>query len=180
MKKWNKQWAIRLGAVSLAVVCLGAGAALAASGDQNDPLVTLSYLNQTAIPQVVKQVEESAAIRQKELEQSFAGQIDQYKREAGQGGTGSSEAASYTVITLNQGQVMTLDIGCEVLLRVGTATVKAADGGIALIDLSTGGTVNGGTSLTKNHLYMASLTDRTVTATAGTVKLLVRGGYTLS
>lgn len=177
MKERNKQWAIRVGAVSLAVACLGAGAAMAASGDQNDPLVTLSYLNQTAIPQVVKQVEENTAAYQKELEKSFASQIEQYKAGSTSGSTG---AASYTVITLTQGQVMTLDIGCEVLLRVGTATVKAADGGIALIDLSAGGTVNGGTSLTKNHLYMASLTDRTVTATAGTVKLLVRGGYTLS
>lgn len=179
MKKWNKQWAIRLGAVSLAAVCLGAGAALAASGDQNDPLVTLSYLNQTAIPQIVKQVEDSTAIRQKELEQSFSSQVEQYKREAAQGGSGSSSAASYTLVTMTSGQVMTLDVGCELLLRVGSASVKSEDNP-ALIDLSAGGTVNSGTSLTKNHLYMATISDRTVTATAGTVKLLVRGGYTVA
>ena len=58
MKKPNKRWTIRLGALALTAALLGTGAALAAGGGQNDPLVTLSYLNQTAIPQIVKQVEE--------------------------------------------------------------------------------------------------------------------------
>ena len=79
MKKSDKRLFLRLGALALTAVLLGTGAALAAGGDQSDPLVTLSYLNQTAIPQIVKQVEEKTAQRQKELAQSFADQIEQYK-----------------------------------------------------------------------------------------------------
>ena len=71
------------------------------------------------------------------------------------------------------------DIGCEVMLRVGTATL-AANTDPGLIDVSTGGTLNNGGALTANHLYMATIADRTVQATAATVKLLVRGEYTVS
>ena len=79
---------------------------------------------------------------------------------------------------MSQGQTMTLEVGCEVLLRVGTATVKAGDSP-ALIDLSSAGTIENGAALTKNHLYLSTIAGRTITA-SGTVKVLVRGGYALS
>ena len=179
MKKISKQWTIRLGALSLTALCLGTGSALAAGGDKSDPLVTLSYLNDTAIPQVVKQVEASTATRQKELEESFSHQINQYILQIGQGGQGGGSSAGYTLVTMTSGQVMHLDVGCEVLLRVGTASVQSSENP-ALIDLTTGESVSNGTSLTKNHLYMSTIEGRTLTATAGTVKVLVRGGYTVA
>jgi hypothetical protein len=52
-----KKRKICFGAAVLAVVCLTAGAAIAAGeGSQTDPLITLSYLNQTALPAVTAQV----------------------------------------------------------------------------------------------------------------------------
>ncbi len=179
MKKMRKQWAIRCGALALTALCLGTGAALAAGGDKSDPLVTLSYLNETALPQVVKQVEESTSKRQAELEDSFALQINQYLLQGGQTGQGGGGAsAGYTLVTMTSGQTLHLNVGCEVLLRVGSASVQSQDNP-ALIDLSDGGTVNSGASLVKNHLYMSTIEGRAITAGAGTVKLLVRGGYTL-
>lgn len=175
MRHNGKKWMIRLGAGALAAGCLVMGAALAA-GDQEDPLVTLSYLNQTAIPQIVEQVEDHTAQRQEELEESFRTQLSQYQP-GGQGG--GSASAGYTLVTMAQGQVMRLEVGCEVLLRVGSASVQA-DSSPALIDLSSAGTVGAGTSLEKNHLYMSTIEGRTLTADAGTVKLLVRGGYTVA
>ena len=175
MRHNGKKWMIRLGAGALAAGCLVMGAALAA-GDQEDPLVTLSYLNQTAIPQIVEQVEERTAQRQEELEESFRTQLNQYQQ-GNQGGETAS--AGYTLVTLAQGQVMHLEVGCEVLLRVGAASVQA-DSSPALIDLSAGGTADGGAALEKNHLYMSTIEGRTLTADAGTVKLLVRGGYTVA
>ena len=174
MRHNGKKWMIRLGAGALAAGCLVMGAALAA-GDQEDPLVTLSYLNQTAIPQIVEQVEDRTAQRQEELEESFRTQLNQYQQ-GNQGGETAS--AGYTLVTLAQGQVMHLEVGCEVLLRVGSASVQA-DSSPALIDLSTGGTVNSGASLEKNHLYMSTIEGRTLSADAATVKVLVRGGYTV-
>ena len=60
MKKMGT-WKIRLAAFCLAGTCLAAGAVALAAGEQSDPLVTLSYLEQTALPGVVSQVETKAA-----------------------------------------------------------------------------------------------------------------------
>ncbi|MEM5767333.1 MAG: hypothetical protein AAGU32_03445 [Bacillota bacterium] len=177
MKK-SKRWTILASALALTVLC--GGAALAASGDQNDPLVTLSYLNQTVIPDVVSQVETKASARQTELAKNLSDQITRYQQDlANAGGGGSGSSAAYTLVTLSSGQVMSLEVGCEVMLRVGTATVSAATSP-ALVDISTGGTINGGAALTQNHLYMATIADRTLKPTAATVKLLVRGGYSIA
>lgn len=180
MKYLDKQRAVRLGAAALAALVLGSGAALAA-GERDDPLITLGYLNKVALPQVVEQVEEKAAARQAELKKAFDDQLILYRQQAAQGGGagGSADGASFVLVTLTGGQVMSLDVGCELLLRVGSAAVNAATSP-ALIDLSTGGAVDSGTSLTRNHLYIATIPDRTLTASAGTVRLLVRGGYSVT
>ena len=112
---------------------------------------------------------------QQELEQSFAQLIGQ---SGGQGGSGTGSGAGYTLVTMAKGETMSLEVGCEVLLRVGTAAVRS-DGNPALIDLTSGGTVNKDASLSKNHLYMSTIEGRTIAATADTVKLLVRGGYSV-
>ena len=163
----------------LALSTLLVGSSLAATGDENDPLITLSYLDQVVIPQVIAQVEEGAARRQTELEKSFTDQVAQYKKEmeASIGGQGTKSAA-FELVTLVKGQTMALEVGCEVMLRVGSVQVNSKTNP-ALIDIATGGDVKNGTSLTKNHLYMTTIPDRTLTPTTETVKLLVRGGYSM-
>ena len=179
MKKLDKRWTIRFGAAALSAVLLGTVATLAAGGDQTDPLVTLSYLDQTALPQIVKQVEERTAAKQEELEKKLAAQIAQYLAQAGSNtGTSAGGSASFTLVSLSSGQVMSLGVGCEILPRIGTVTVRS-NTSPALIDTSTGGAVNSGVSLTANHLYMATIADRTLTA-SGDVKLLIRGSYSIA
>ena len=171
MKKrsWKQ---IKLAALTLTVFWLCAGAALAAGGgSQSDPLVTLSYLTQTVQPDILRQVEERANTRQADLMTQFEHRLDQL-----QGGTGGS--AAYTLVTLSSGDRLELEVGCELMLRVGSAAVNSATEP-ALIDMTTGGTLANGGSLVQNHLYMATIPDRTLTASAGTVKLLVRGGYSI-
>ena len=73
--KHTKRWTALAAALALTALC--AGAALAAGGDQNDPLVTLSYLEQTALPGVVQEVETKSTARQAELEKALADQIAQ-------------------------------------------------------------------------------------------------------
>lgn len=166
-------------ATALAVAALCAGAALATTGGESDPLVTLSYLEDTFLPAVVDQVDDLAKDRQKELEGKFSTQIKEYKTEMeGLVDSGSTGGATYVLVTLAQGQTMALDVGCELMLRVGSATVTCGSNP-ALIDISTGGTLNKGAALEKNHLYMATIPDRVLTPTAATVKVLVRGGYTV-
>ena len=182
MKK-SRRWTLAAGTAILAALCLGAGVVLAANGDQNDPLVTMSYLDETVIPEVVAKVEENTKVRQQELSTQLAAQIAKYQQEieaaGGSAGSAGSGSVSYTLVTMTSGQTMALEVGCEVLLRVGSATVQS-NTSPALIDISTGGTVNSGASLTKNHLYMSTIPDRTLKAAASDVKLLVRGGWSVS
>jgi len=177
--KRNRKWTIPACVLALTILC--GGVAVAAGGDENDPLITLSYLEEIFLPQVTEQVKEDTAPLQEKLEETFTQQIDTYKKELEEvvsSSAGDSGSASFVLVDMTKGQVMSLDLGAEVMLRVGNARV---DSGVnpALIDISTGGTLNKGSSLTKNHLYMASMVDRTITATADSVKLLVRGGYTI-
>lgn len=168
-RSWKQ---IKLAALTLTVFWLCAGAALAAGGgSQSDPLVTLSYLTQTVQPDILRQVEERANTRQADLMTQFEHRLDQL-----QGGTGGS--AAYTLVTLSSGDRLELEVGCELMLRVGSAAVNSATEP-ALIDMTTGGTLANAGSLVQNHLYMATIPDRTLTASAGTVKLLVRGGYSI-
>ena len=83
------------------------------------------------------------------------------------------------MVTLNAGQRMDLDLGAEVLLRVGSAAAGAAVNP-ALVDVTAGGNLNSGEWLVQNHLYLATMTDHYITAGGGTVKVLVRGGYQIA
>lgn len=172
----TKNWKVRITALVLGGACLGAGTVLAA-GDKADPLVTLSYLEETVIPAILSQIKADTAQTQAELEGKLQSQVDSYKAELQQSGTGDDQA-TYTVVTLTQSQQLKLGVGCEMMLRVGSATVQA-NTSPGLIDVTTGGECNNGASLEKNHLYMATIPDRTLTATAATTKLLVRGSFTM-
>ena len=168
----RKNWKIRLGALILTAVCLGTGAALAAgAGGEDDPLVTLSYLDETVLPKLVADAEARADARQAEL----LGQLEQAMAQGGGAGSG----ASYVVVTLSPGQRLNLDLGSEVMLRVGSATAGAAVNP-ALVDITTGENLNSGAGLVQNHLYLATMTDHYVTAGGSTVKVLVRGGYSVT
>lgn len=158
---------------------LGTGAAMASGGSKTDPLVTLSYLEDTVIPEILDLLYDETRVANKELKNDLADQIKEYEKEMESLVSGTvTGSETYTLVTLTGGQTLALDVGCELMLRVGTATVKAATNP-ALIDVTTGDSINGGASLVKNHLYMATIPDRTLTPTADTVKLLVRGGYTV-
>ena len=64
----RNRWSTRL-ACGLLVAATTLGVALAAGtqGSQSDPLVTLSYLNEKVIPDVMKQVDEHIKVKTAEL-----------------------------------------------------------------------------------------------------------------
>jgi len=81
-------------------------------------------------------------------------------------------------VDVKKGQTMTMEIGCELMLRVGGGTVKASSG-VGLIDMTDGNTLENGQALVTNHLYLVTLDGRGFTATSD-ARLLVRGSYTIS
>ena len=157
---------------SAAALCgvLMTTALAAEAGSPQDPLVTLSYLNETFLNTILNRVDEKIAARNTQLAQQMGGQFS---------GIGTTSVSTFTVVTLSSGQILTGEIGCEVMLRVGSA-VCVAPSAPGLIDETTAGTLNNGGALAQNHLYMMTIENRAVRATAATTKLLVRGTYTLS
>lgn len=165
----RKRWWFRAAAAAALCGILMTTALAAEAGSAQDPLVTLSYLNETFMNNIMARVDEKISARNAQLAQQTGGQFS--------GSGGGSAAAAFTVVTLTSGQTLTGDIGCEVMLRVGSA-VCVTPSVPGLIDETTGGTLNNGGSLAQNHLYMMTIENRAVRATAATTKLLVRGSYT--
>ena len=157
----KNRWALRLAALTL-VSCLAmSGVSLAV-----DPLVTLSYLNDVFLGQIMTKVDQKITARNSQLLQQS-------------GGAGGMSGVEFAVVTLSKGQVLTGDIGCEVMLRVGTAScVSPSNPG--LIDETTAASLNNGGALAANHLYMMTIEGRGVKAGSDTTKLLVRGSYTIA
>lgn len=169
MKK--NRWFLRMTVLLVLSLALNCTVSLAAeAGSSQDPLVTLSYLNDTFLGQIMEKVDAKIAQRNSQIVQELGGQTSI-------GGT--TTASTFTVVTLSNGQTLTGDIGCEVMLRVGTATCVAPSTP-GLIDESAGSTLSNGGSLVQNHLYMMTVEGRGVRATAATTKLLVRGSYTIA
>ena len=167
MKK--KRWPALLLVLMMLLGAMNVTVSVAAEpGSQQDPLITLSYLNDTFLNTILGKVDEKIAARNTEIVKQLGGQP-----------SGSESANTFTVVTLTQGQTLTGDIGCEVMLRVGTA-VCYADSAPGLIDETNASTLNDGGALERNHMYMMTIEDRGVEATADTVKVLVRGGYTVN
>lgn len=157
MKK--DRWLLRAAVLLALSAALMTGASLAAeAGSAQDPLVTLSYLNDTFFNSIMQRVDQKLA------------------QQTGQAVPGSS--ASFTVVTLNEGQALTGGVGCEVMLRVGSAVcVSPSDPG--LIDETAGTTLADGAALVQNHLYMMTIDGRAVRASGGTAKVLARGTYSV-
>ena len=184
----NKRNGMRKLAVVLSLVLLLTGVSVfAAAGGQNDPLVSLSYLNETFLGTVTEKVKEIIDERDKalkeELKKEIAAAEKELAREYGSGSEGSNvpgeyEAATFVLVTLEKGQTLTGLTGCELLLRVGSASCVASSSP-GLIDTTSGKTLSGGAALEANHLYMATVDGRGLKATAAAVKVLVRGPYTI-
>ena len=169
-----------------ALAVLTASAMAAAVGSPDDPLVTLSYLNEKFLPQVMESVDKKIAARNETVSKELSAQVKSdaaaFEKKYGSAvsgeGASSGAADSFTVVTLSKGQTLYGDIGCEVMLRVGGAQC-VANSSPGLVNETSGTVIVGGNALEKNNLYMMTVTERGVTATAEGTKLLVRGTYSV-
>ncbi len=153
----RNRWTDRLACVGLVAAVIAGGAIAAGSqGSQTNPLVTLDYLNEVAVPEIMKQVE-------KQVKERF----DKLKKEE------KTAGLTFRTVELKKGETLCPGAGSQFLLRSGT--LKSTD---ALVDLTTGETwVNDGT-LAENHLYIATGDKQTVTVETDAVVLL-QGEYTV-
>lgn len=151
-----------LAAVLILAVGVGVGAYAASNfGTQADPLVAKSYLDQTVTPR---------------LQAEFQAKLDEQVQLMEQQIASSANGLNFTAVTLTSGQTLKGSVGCEIILRSGTAV---SSGSAGLSDVTDGKNLAAGTALTANHLCMVGTQGDGVKASSA-VTLLVRGGYSIS
>lgn len=171
MKKGKKIMIAVAVLAAVAVVSSLTTLAVTNYGSQDDPLVTLSYLNETVTPSI-----------QDRLNEILDERLDELARELGEAGgfpSGGSQPSGFVVLTLNAGQTVTCGVGTEIMLRIGSAS-SAGPEIPRLID-ETGGdsVIDAGIPLTVNHMYMVTIKENGVKATSDFTKILIRGEYTV-
>ena len=184
MKKHKLRTAL---CVILVVTVLAAFAAIATevgnqAGSEGDPLVTLSYLNECFFVQIMDSVDEKLVTRNATLVGELESKILQTKREiltelgSSYGDETGGNAVSFTTVVLSAGQTLYGGAGCEVILRSGNATCVSDGKSVpGLVDTTDATSINHGSALVENHLYM--MTDQRGVFAATDIVVLVRGEY---
>ena len=169
------------GAIVLAcVMVVGAFSASAAGGDQQDPLITLSYLTQVVKPELLEKVDKQVAANEQALNEKIDAAIENYSKEMEQALSQEDvESSAFYAVWLDAGQTMIPAAGSELLLRMGGAKVSAGTSPV-LLDATSGGSLEIGGALQMNHLYVAPLEAVGITADETGVLLLMRGTFTLA
>ena len=175
MKKTLRIVLIALAAALLLGIAALAVDAATSAGSEDDPLVTLSYINDVFVPYVTSLFRQDLEEKETALQEALEERVSALE---GAGVGGSPGGREYVVETLEAGQTLICQRGAELMLRIGRATVTA-ENIPGLVDTATTGNLNDGEELTVNHLYMVTINGHGVRAEE-TVKILVRGDYTIS
>ena len=168
------------GILVISAIALVSGATLLAAaspGTQQDPFVTLSYLNDNFRSQIMAEVRNVEDDMKKAIDEKIA-ELET-RLQTGQSGQSTSpgNADRFSVVTLSRNQSLTCMVGTEIMLRIGTATGFGS--APALVNYTTGDTLAAGTALVTNHMYLVTIEGNGIRATADTVRVLVRGNYTI-
>lgn len=152
--------------IAALALTVGAVTVLAAQGDKDDPLVTLSYLQKVVTPELEKKVDEAVKANSEELTKqldiaitSYETRVDEKLAQAG---------AVFQSRELATGGSYTTEAGRELLLVSGSATAVGT-----LVDTTAGGTVADGGKLTVGHLYVTA-SDQSGLKAAGAVTMMSR------
>lgn len=136
----------------LAVLLLAGVTAYAATsyGTRDDPLITKSYLDDVVRPQLERELQTKLDDAASDLLRSAPGEFQS--------------------VLLRRGDSLQCAVGCQILPVNGTFT---ADG--AMVDTTLGLEIEAGTTLSLNHLYLAT-EDAGVTA-SGAATVLLSGSW---
>ncbi len=95
------------------------------------------------------------------------------------GGTGESAGGTFKVVTVPAGKRLIAEEGTELILRSGSAAIYSADAnGVA--DLTGGEDLLNGVSAEKNHHLLFPRAGRGISASgAGSLMVMVKGGYSI-
>ena len=143
----------------------------------NDPLVSLSYVEQVLKPEIIASAKADIIAELKK----------QYPN-LGEAGNDSTDTTSseYMVIQLKAGQKLMAASSCEIIMTAGAGKVIITsqaniDAGVGLNDLTTGGRILANAALPAGHLVLVPRADgRGVLVTSSDAYFMVRGEYTIA
>ncbi len=146
--------------IPVVAISLITGAAVIASpGSGDDPLITLSYINDKVIPEIKEYIDEK-------LSGSSPAQ-----------GTNTASSA-FTLVNVKANHKIIGGEGTEFVLRMGSGTIVAtANGGVA--DLTAGVDLANGTAIPANHNLLSPKNDSRGVHMATDGILLIKGTYTV-
>ena len=138
----------------LGIVCtLFIGSVLAAGGDADDPLISLSFLNKTFTASVDKSAEEALDQSDRALAD---GAMEQWQTilAGAQAAAGTDYTAIFKESRLKRNDILSGPTGLQVVLLAGGMQVEFSTG--AVVDATTGSEVASGAALTANHRYLVA------------------------
>ena len=176
---------------------------------EDDPLVSLSYLTDVLAPETIEKVNAAIDLKADELEKSINLVLSEYTtqlettindlesrynnlatdssfinavsasviQQMGTNGT-SAGGSSWSLVSVQAGETYKFEVGGMILLRIGSANCYTPSSP-GIIDTTSGGELDGGKALEKNHLYLVTVADRGFTAKSDS-KIMVFGNYTKS
>ena len=178
------------------------------AGTEQDPLVTLSYVNEVLKPQMTEELQTLTDRQKADFSAELDGKIkaaddrlseklDELFRpgtETDAAVTAAAEDAyeklvakievaerdpSWDLLRLTAGQTVTCSIGCEILVRIGSGTCVSS-GTTGPIDMTDGSVLEPNKEYKTNHLYLVTIEGRGLKAGKNGCTFLIKGNYTLS
>lgn len=125
----------------------------AETGDGNDPLVSLSYIQNKVIPEIKEYIDEKLSLTE-------------------------GKSASFEVVNFKKGDVVLCEKSTELILRMGKATIIASEKG-GLADTTAGFDLANGENMPSNHLLIVPLGDGRGFIAEDNVIVMIKGNFSV-
>ena len=147
--------------------------AYAAPGDSGDPLVTLSYITNTLMPDIDSKIDA-------QVEKQVSEKMDELENKSYKENKASlTDGATYTLVSVKANRKVIGGEGTEFILRMGSGTILATrNGGVA--DVTAGIDLPDGTPIPSNHLLVSPKDDSRGLKITSDSLILIRGTYTVT
>lgn len=186
MSRYMKHLMTAVIAVSLILSLPFALSAASNAGTADDPLVTLSYINQTLKPEITQQIHDQVyAELYKEIWTTFSEDLKtEILASVGVSTEGTPTAkANYEVVMLEGGQMLNATGACEIILSSGSALCYVTSpeniaAGVGLRDCTVGAEITNGNDVPLCHYVIIARGDgRGALVTSDIAYFMVRGAY---
>ncbi len=137
---------------SIICILMSSAIVLASPGDSSDPLVTLTYITDVLLPDVDARIERKV---------------------------NDVQSATFKLINVDAGDVIYGEMGTELMVRSGGATIIAGKNGGGIADLTSGSDLAGDTYVSLNHHLLIPRSDSRGLYFVTDSIIMVKGKYSL-